>query len=279
MYGLINVGKGSSRKPCMVLFTLNPNANSKDRSPCIVGKGITFDTGGISLKPGASMDEMKYDMHGAATVFGLMHALYATGHKGRVRGIACLAENMPSAEAYRPGDVIPTYSGKTIEVLNTDAEGRNVLADGLWKSGEFDPSYIIDLATLTGAVVVSLGHEASGLWSNDSELLEKVHQAGNQEDEIAWKMPLLPAFEKEMTGSKIADVRNLGKSRWGGANTAAAFLKQFVPNRNFDEDSEQIPWAHLDIAGTAWGASTNAMVGHGATGIHVRTLHTLITNS
>ena len=279
MYGLINVGKGSSRKPCMVLFTLNPNANSKDRSPCIVGKGITFDTGGISLKPGASMDEMKYDMHGAATVFGLMHALYATGHKGRVRGIACLAENMPSAEAYRPGDVIPTYSGKTIEVLNTDAEGRNVLADGLWKSGEFDPSYIIDLATLTGAVVVSLGHEASGLWSNDSELLEKVHQAGNQEDEIAWKMPLLPAFEKEMTGSKIADVRNLGKSRWGGANTAAAFLKQFVPNRNFDEDGEQIPWAHLDIAGTAWGASTNAMVGHGATGIHVRTLHTLITNS
>ncbi|MEC9118397.1 MAG: leucyl aminopeptidase, partial [Candidatus Thermoplasmatota archaeon] len=278
MYGLINVGKGSSRKPCMVLFTLNPNVNSNARSPCIVGKGITFDTGGISLKPGASMDEMKYDMHGAATVFGLMHALYATGHKGRVRGIACLAENMPSAEAYRPGDVIPTYSGKTIEVLNTDAEGRNVLADGLWKSGEFDPSYIIDLATLTGAVVVSLGHEATGLWSNDSELLEKVHQAGNLEDEIAWKMPLLPAFEKEMTGSKIADVRNLGKSRWGGANTAAAFLKQFVPNRNFEEDGEQIPWAHLDIAGTAWGADTNAMVGHGATGIHVRTLHTLITN-
>ena len=279
MYGLINVGKGSSRKPCMVLFTLNPNVNSNARSPCIVGKGITFDTGGISLKPGASMDEMKYDMHGAATVFGLMHALHATGHRGRVRGIACLAENMPSAEAYRPGDVIPTYSGKTIEVLNTDAEGRNVLADGLWKSGEFDPSYIIDLATLTGAVVVSLGHEATGLWSNDLELLEKVHQAGNLEDEIAWKMPLLPAFEKEMTGSKIADVRNLGKSRWGGANTAAAFLKQFVPNRNFEEDGEQIPWAHLDIAGTAWGADTNAMVGHGATGIHVRTLHTLITNS
>ncbi len=277
MFGLINVGKGSSRKPCMVLFTLNPNANPKERVPCIVGKGITFDTGGISLKPGASMDEMKYDMHGAATVFGLMHALYATGHKGRVQGIACLAENMPSAEAYRPGDVIPTYSGKTIEVLNTDAEGRNVLADGLWKAGEFNPSYIIDLATLTGAVVVSLGHEATGLWSNDSDLQEKVHQAGNMEDEIAWKMPLLPAFEKEMTGSKIADVRNLGKSRWGGANTAAAFLKQFVPNRDFEEDGEQIPWAHLDIAGTAWGADTNAMVGHGATGIHVRTLHTLIT--
>ena len=138
----------------MVLFTINPNADIKEKVPCIVGKGITFDTGGISLKPGASMDEMKYDMHGAATVFGLMHALYATGHRGRVQGIACLAENMPSADAYRPGDVIPTYSGKTIEVLNTDAEGRNVLADGLWKAGEYDPSYIIDLATLTGAVVV-----------------------------------------------------------------------------------------------------------------------------
>jgi leucyl aminopeptidase len=279
MGGLINVGKGSSRKPCMVIFTVNPNVEPNSRVPCIVGKGITFDTGGISLKPGASMDEMKYDMHGAATVFGLMHALHASGHRGRVHGIACLAENMPSAEAYRPGDVIPTYSGKTIEVLNTDAEGRNVLADGLWKSGELNPEYVIDLATLTGAVVVALGHEATGLWSNDDDLQERIHKAGNAEDEIAWKMPLLPAFEKEMTGSKIADVRNLGKSRWGGSCTAAAFLKQFVPPRDFNEDNDQIPWAHLDIAGTAWGADTNAMVGHGATGIHVRTLHTLITNT
>tara|TARA_B100001094_G_C18164304_1_gene791134 strand:+ start:526 stop:2031 length:1506 start_codon:yes stop_codon:yes gene_type:complete len=279
MGGLINVGKGSSRKPCMVIFTVNPQVDPKAQVPCIVGKGITFDTGGISLKPGASMDEMKYDMHGAATVFGLMHALHASGYKGRVHGIACLAENMPSAEAYRPGDVIPTYSGKTIEVLNTDAEGRNVLADGLWKSGELNPEYVIDLATLTGAVVVALGHEATGLWSNNDDLQERIHKAGNEEDEIAWKMPLLPAFEKEMTGSKIADVRNLGKSRWGGSCTAAAFLKQFVPPRDFDEDNDQIPWAHLDIAGTAWGADTNSMVGHGATGIHVRTLHRLITGS
>jgi leucyl aminopeptidase len=275
MHGVIAVGKGSEKKPCMVFFRLNPNADKGTRVPCIVGKGITFDTGGISLKPGASMDEMKYDMGGSATVFGLFVALQATGYAGRVNGITCMAENMPSSNAYRPGDVIDTYSGKTIEVLNTDAEGRNVLSDGLWKAAELDPEYIIDLATLTGACVVALGHEASGLWSNDDDLSAAIHAAGNAEDEIAWPMPLLPAFEKEMTGSKIADVRNLGKGRYGGACTAAGFLKQFVQDR---EDGEHIPWAHMDIAGTAWGATTNAMVAHGATGVHVRTLHRLITN-
>jgi leucyl aminopeptidase len=273
MHGVIAVGKGSERKPCMVFFRLNPNVQKNNRVPCIVGKGITFDTGGISIKPSAGMEDMKFDMHGSATVFGLFVALEASGYKGRVNGITCMAENMPSAGAYRPGDIIQTYSGKTIEVLNTDAEGRNVLADGLWKSAELNPSYIVDLATLTGACVVALGHEASGLWSNDDALSARIHEAGNAEDEIAWPMPLLPAFEKEMTGSKVADVQNLGKGRWGGACTAAGFLKQFVQER----DGKQIPWAHLDIAGTAWGASTNAMVAHGATGIHVRTLHRLIT--
>ena len=277
MGGCIAVGKGSERKPCMVFFRLNPDVDPDAQVPCIVGKGITFDTGGISLKPGAAMDEMKYDMGGSATVFGLFAALEATGYGGRVNGITCMAENMPSANAYRPGDVISTYSGKTIEVLNTDAEGRNVLSDGLWKSAELNPAYIVDLATLTGACVVALGHEASGLWSNTQSLSDAIHAAGNAEDEIAWPMPLLPAFEKEMTGSKIADVRNLGKGRWGGACTAAGFLKQFVQERE-DENGEksQIPWAHMDIAGTAWGATTNAMVAHGATGIHVRTLHRLI---
>ena len=273
MHGVIAVGKGSERKPCMVFFRLNPNVQKDDQVPCIVGKGITFDTGGISIKPSAGMEDMKFDMHGSATVFGLFVALQASGYKGRVNGITCMAENMPSAGAYRPGDIIDTYSGKTIEVLNTDAEGRNVLADGLWKSAELNPSYIVDLATLTGACVVALGHEASGLWSNDDGLSARIHEAGNAEDEIAWPMPLLPAFEKEMTGSKVADVQNLGKGRWGGACTAAGFLKQFVQDR----DGKQIPWAHLDIAGTAWGASTNAMVANGATGIHVRTLHRLIT--
>ena len=274
MGGLVGVGMGSARKPCMVIFEINPEMPGP--SPCIVGKGITFDTGGISLKPPPSMDEMKYDMHGSATTFGLMKALVASGHKDRVIGVTCMAENMPSSNAQRPGDVIKTYSGKTVEVLNTDAEGRLVLSDGLWYTGtKLNPSYIIDLATLTGACVVALGHEASGLWSNDDDLRNKIKEAGEHCGEIAWPMPLFKAFEKEMTDSKIADVRNLGAGRWGGSNTAAAFLKQFIPNKAGTD--EQIPWAHLDIAGTAWGAKTNKMVKNGATGIHVRTLHHLIT--
>jgi len=274
MGGLINVGKGSEHKPCMVIWELN--AKAKD-GPCpiVVGKGITFDTGGISLKPGAGMDEMKFDMHGSATVFGLMVALHGVGHEGHMMAISCMAENSPSSTAYRPGDVIPTYSGKTVEVLNTDAEGRLVLADGLWKAGEYNPEYIIDLATLTGACVIALGHEASGLWSNDDDLLENLRKAAADSGELAWPMPLLPAFEKQMTGSKIADVKNLGE-RYGGSNSAAAFLKQFVPKNGDGDDAKQYPWAHLDIAGTAWGTSTNAMVAHGATGVHVRTLVRLI---
>ena len=279
MYGLIEVGKGSIHKPCMVFFRLNPDTNINSEVPCIVGKGITFDSGGISIKGSAGMDEMKLDMHGSATVFGLFQALYATGYDGRVNGITCMAENMPSAEAYRPGDVINTYSGKTIEVLNTDAEGRNVLADGLWKASELNPSYIIDLATLTGSVVVALGHEATGLFSNNQSLSQRIQAVGDHVDEISWPLPLLPAFEKQMTSSKIADVRNQGKGRWGGASQAAGFLKQFVQERETQEGKSQIPWAHLDIAGTAgiWGGETNVLVSHGATGIQVRALHRLIT--
>ena len=276
MGGLVAVGMGSSRKPCMVIFTLN--GDQKGQHPMLVGKGITFDTGGISLKPGANMDEMKYDMGGSATVFGTMEALASSGYPHKVVGITCMAENMPAANAQRPGDVITTLSGKTIEVLNTDAEGRLVLSDGLWKAGtDYDPEYIVDFATLTGACVVALGHEATGLWSNDDEFRTRIHEAGNDVGELAWPMPLLPAFEKEMTDSKIADTRNLGAGRYGGANTAAAFLKQFVPNRSDDDDAEQITWAHMDIAGTYWGAKTNKMVGYGATGVHVRTMVRLIT--
>ncbi|MBA87380.1 MAG: leucyl aminopeptidase [Euryarchaeota archaeon] len=275
MGGLVAVGKGSSRKPCMVIFEMNKDV--KGKCPVLVGKGITFDTGGISLKPGANMDQMKYDMGGSATVFGTMEALAQTGHQGKVVGITCMAENMPAANATRPGDVIKGLSGKTIEILNTDAEGRLVLSDGLWKAGEYDPEYIIDFATLTGACVVALGHEATGLWSNNDEFRTRIHEAGNAVDELAWPMPLLPAFEKEMTDSIIADTRNLGAGRYGGANTAAAFLKQFVPNQDYDKEGEQITWAHMDIAGTYWGAKSNTMVKDGATGIHVRTIHHLIT--
>lgn len=280
MNGLIEVGKGSVHKPCMVFFYLNPNSEVDEQVPCIVGKGITFDSGGISIKGSAGMDEMKLDMHGSATVFGLFQSLHATGYEGRVNGITCMAENMPSAEAYRPGDVIDTYSGKTIEVLNTDAEGRNVLADGLWKASELNPSYIIDLATLTGSIVVALGHGASGLFSNDDSLSEKIKEAGDEVGEICWPMPILPELEKQMTSSKIADVRNQGKGRWGGAIQAAGFLKQFVQERENEKGEKyQIPWAHLDIAGTAgiWGGDSNAIVGYGATGVQVRTLHQLIT--
>jgi len=247
MHGLVAVGKGSVHKPAMVFFRLNPGAGGDagasdaggdaesegdKRAPCIVGKGITFDTGGVSLKPGAGMDEMKFDMHGSATVAGLFEALHASGHEGEVNGIALMAENAIGGESYRPGDVIQTYSGKTIEVLNTDAEGRNVLADGLWKAGELDPRYVVDLATLTGACVVALGHEATGLFSNDAALEGRIRAAGDAEDELAWPMPLLPAFEEEMTSSKIADVRNLGKDAYGGACTAAAFLKPVAVPRN-----------------------------------------------
>ena len=285
MGGLVNVGKGSEKKPCMVLFTLNPDEDVDIQRPCIVGKGITFDTGGISIKPTSGMWDMKYDMCGAATVFGLMEALWSTGCKKRVNGIACLAENMPGSGAYRPGDVIPTYSGKTIEIFSTDAEGRNVLADGLWKAGELNPEYIIDLATLTGAVVVALGNQITGMWSNDNSLQKRLKEAARIEGESIWRMPLNSDFEKYMTDSAFADVRN-GSSggRAGSSNSAAAFLKQFVPKRNFDEKEKQIPWAHLDIAGTAWGPggkakseSSNPLFRFGTSGVHVRTLHRMIT--
>ena len=285
MGGLINVGKGSDRKPCMVLFTLNPDADPSVRRPCIVGKGITFDTGGISIKPTSGMWDMKYDMCGAATVFGLMEALHSTGYKRRVNGIACLAENMPGSGAYRPGDVFKTYSGKTVEVFSTDAEGRNVLSDGLWKAGEFDPEYIVDLATLTGAVVVALGNQISGMWSNDDSLAGNVKSAAERSGESVWRMPLNDQFRKYMTNSAFADIRNgsIG-GRAGSSNTAAAFLEFFVPNRGFEKDGDKIPWVHLDIAGSAWGPgskasseSVNPLFQFGVSGVHVRTLHRLIS--
>ncbi|MEC7756420.1 MAG: leucyl aminopeptidase [Candidatus Thermoplasmatota archaeon] len=286
MGGLINVGKGSERKPCMVIFTLNPNKDQGTRRPCIVGKGITFDTGGISIKPTGGMWDMKYDMCGAATVFGLMEALHSTGFDRRVDGIACLAENMPGSGAYRPGDVFKTYSGKTIEVFSTDAEGRNVLSDGLWKAGEFDPEYIIDLATLTGAVVTALGNQISGMWANDDDIARRLKKAASRCGEPVWRMPLNAQFRRYMTDSAFADIRNgsIG-GRAGSSNTAASFLEFFVPHRDFNNEEEKIPWAHLDIAGTAWGPGSkarsegaNPLFQYGTSGIHVRTLYRLITS-
>ena len=286
MGGLINVGKGSDRKPCMVLFTLNPDADEGVQRPCIVGKGITFDTGGISIKPSGGMWDMKYDMCGAATVFGLMESLHATGYERRVNGVACLAENMPGSGAYRPGDVFETYSGKTVEVFSTDAEGRNVLADGLWKAGEFDPEYIVDLATLTGAIVVALGNQITGMWANDEGIGKRVRKAANRSGEPVWRMPLNAQFRKYMTDSAFADIRNgsIG-GKAGSSNTAASFLEYFVPHRGYDEDADKIPWVHLDIAGTAWGPGSkarsegaNPLFEFGVSGVHVRTLHRLIND-
>ena len=287
MGGLINVGKGSDRKPCMVIFTLNPDQDKGVRRPCVVGKGITFDTGGISIKPTQGMWDMKYDMCGAATVFGLMQALHASGYNGRVNGIACLAENMPGSGSYRPGDVFKTYSGKTVEVYSTDAEGRNVLADGLWKAGEFDPEYIIDLATLTGAIVVALGNQITGMWSNDELLAGRLERTAEACGEPMWRMPLNDQFRRYMTDTPFADIRN-GSSggRAGSSNGAAAFLEFFVPTRNYEEGAEKLPWVHLDIAGTAWGPGSkagtereNPFFKHGTSGVHVRTLYHLITQN
>ena len=286
MNTLLGVGQGSVRGSYLV--TMEWNGLSKKSKPlAFVGKGVCFDTGGISIKPTSGMWDMKYDMCGAATVFGLMDALHSTGYKRRVNGISCLAENMPGSGAYRPGDVFKTYSGKTIEVFSTDAEGRNVLSDGLWKAGEFDPEYIVDLATLTGAVIVALGNQISGMWSNNEEVASKLKNAAERSGEPVWRMPLNDQFRKYMTDSAFADIRNgsIG-GRAGSSNTAAAFLEFFVPNRGFEKDGEKIPWVHLDIAGSAWGPgskarseSVNPLFQYGTSGIHVRTLHRLITEN
>mgnify|MGYP005718379845 FL=1 len=204
-----------------------------------------------------------------------------------MNGISCLAENMPGSGAYRPGDVFKTYSGKTVEVFSTDAEGRNVLSDGLWKAGEFDPEYIVDLATLTGAVIVALGNQISGMWSNDDIVASRLKNAAERSGEEVWRMPLNDQFRKYMTDSAFADIRNgsIG-GRAGSSTPAAAFLEFFVPNRGFEKDGEKIPWVHLDIAGSAWGPVSkdssecvNPLLQYGTSGIHVRTLHRLITEN
>ena len=190
-----------------------------------------------------------------------------------------------AAGAYRPGDVFKTYSGKTIEVFSTDAEGRNVLADGLWKAGEFNPEYIVDLATLTGAIVVALGNQITGMWANEEDIGKRVKKAASRSGEAVWRMPLNAQFRKYMTDSAFADIRNgsIGGGA-GSSNTAASFLEFFVPHRGYDEDADKIPWVHLDIAGTAWGPGSkarsegaNPLFQFGVSGVHVRTLHRLIT--
>jgi leucyl aminopeptidase len=231
-----------------------------------VGKGITFDSGGISIKPSASMDEMKHDMSGAAAVIGALRAAALLRIPLRVVGVVAAAENLPSGTAYRPGDVVKTMSGQTIEVLNTDAEGRIVLADALhFARSEYAPDAIIDIATLTGACVIALGKWASGVMGNNEQLVERIRAAGEVTGERVWPLPLWEDHRKQVK-SKVADLKNTG-GREGGTITAAAFLSYFA---------EGTPWAHLDIAGTGWTGKPGPYQPIGATGVGVRLFHELL---
>lgn len=262
---LCAVGQGSSNPPQLIILehrgTRGKRAG-KAATLCLIGKGITFDSGGISIKPSAGMQDMKHDMSGAATVVGAMQAAAQLDLPAHVVGIIAAAENMPGGGAYRPGDVIGSHAGKTIEVINTDAEGRLVLADALhYAVTRFKPAAMVDLATLTGACMVALGQWATGVFSNDKDLSDALSRAGDETGECMWPMPLLPDHLRMMRSS-VADLKNAG-GREAGASTAAAFLGEFVGDT---------PWAHLDIAGTGWKSPKNAYHSGGATGVGVRTL-------
>ena len=261
MNALLGVGQGSARDSYLVV--MHWRGRKDGRAPvALVGKGVTFDTGGISLKPGLGMEEMKWDMGGAGAVTGVMAALAGRGAKVNAIGVLGLVENMPDGAAQRPGDVVTTMSGQTVEILNTDAEGRLVLADALhYANTKFKPSAIIDLATLTGAVIDSLGHEYGGLFSNDDALAEALRKAGAAEGEPLWRLPMGAAYD-EMIDSPIADMKNIG-SKWAGSITAAQFLKRFVGDT---------PWAHLDIAGMAWVEKDKPTTPKGGAGYGVRLL-------
>ncbi|MEE8634227.1 MAG: leucyl aminopeptidase, partial [Methyloceanibacter sp.] len=267
MGALLAVGQGSVR-PSHVVVMQWKGAGARGGAPiAIVGKGVTFDTGGISLKPAGGMEDMKGDMAGAACVVGLMQALAERKAKVNAVGVIGVTENMPGGNATRPGDVVKAMSGRTIEVLNTDAEGRMVLADCLWYAQDrFKPKALINLATLTGAVMVALGKEHAGLFSNNDQLSERLIAAGTETGEKLWRLPLGPKYDK-LVDSKVADIKNTG-GRWGGSISAAQFLQRFV--------KEATPWAHLDIAGTAMASGDTEINRSWGSGFGVRLLDQLI---
>jgi leucyl aminopeptidase len=268
MGALLAVSRGSDRGPSMVIMRWKGAKSKKTQPVAIVGKGVCFDSGGISIKPGAGMEDMKGDMGGAACVVGLIHALAKRKAKVNAVGVIGLVENMPDGAAYRPGDILTSMSGQTIEVINTDAEGRLVLADALWWTKEHaKPKFMIDLATLTGAIMVALGQEHAGLFSNNDELAERLTAAGQATGEAVWRMPLGSAYDKQID-SKFADMKNTG-GRNGGAITAAQFLKRFVGD---------VPWAHLDIAGTAMSSPSSEINTSWGSGWGVRLLDRLIAD-
>ena len=270
MHSLLGVGMGSVRGSYLV--TLEWNGAKKNSKPlAFVGKGVTFDTGGYSLKPAKFMEDMTYDMAGSAAVVGLMKTLALRKAKINAVGVVGLVENMVSGIAQRPGDIVKSYSGKTIEVLNTDAEGRLVLADALtYTEKKFKPKFIIDLATLTGAIIVSLGSEYAGLFSNDDKLSNQIIEAGKKVEEKLWRMPLHKNYDK-LINSKIADMQNINYVGGAGSTTAAQFLQRFILN--------QTPWAHLDIAGMAFSKYGGSLNSGGATGFGVRLLNQLIEDN
>ncbi len=263
MGSLIGVAQGSVREPQLLVLEWNGAADEEAAPVAVCGKGVTFDTGGISIKPAPGMEDMKWDMGGAGVVVGLMEALARRKAKVNVVGLCGLVENMPDGNAQRPGDIVTSASGQTIEVLNTDAEGRLVLADVLWYAQEeYKPKAIIDLATLTGAIIVALGKEHAGLFSNDDELSEQLTTAGGEVGEKLWRMPLGEAYDR-MLDSDAADMKNIG-NRFGGSITAAQFLQRFV--------NEGTPWAHLDIAGVTWLDKPVPTAAKGASSFGVRLL-------
>lgn len=256
MGGLLNVGRGSEHPPRFVVMECG---SAKYPTVALIGKGITFDTGGISLKPSKDMDQMKYDKSGAGTILATMEAAAKLKLPVHLIGIMPLAENVPSAKSYKPGEVIYMMSGKTVEVINTDAEGRLILADALTYAQRYKPKYIVDIATLTGACVIALGIHSAGLLGNDKVLIRKLKEAGDTVGERIWELPLFDEYAEQMK-SGIADLRNVG-GREGGCITASAFLGKFA---------EGSRWAHIDIAGTAWSKEDKGYLRKGATGFGVR---------
>jgi leucyl aminopeptidase len=261
MNAMIGVGQGSDNPPRLIKLEYSPKKTSDEKPLILVGKGVTFDTGGYSLKPSANMEDMKDDMAGAAVVLAAMEAIAKIKPARRIIGLIGSVENMISGNAQRPGDIVTARNGKTIEVLNTDAEGRLVLADVLSYATELEPAAIIDFATLTGAIGIALGQEAAGLFSNDGDLSFKIQHAGEKTGERVWPFPMWEEYKDHVKGA-VADIKNMGRERRAGSIAAAVFLQYFV--------GEGIPWAHIDIAATAYVREDRALSSGGATGFGAR---------
>jgi leucyl aminopeptidase len=271
MRSLLGVGQGSKNESFLVTIKWSGVKSNFGKPLAFVGKGVCFDTGGISLKPARFMEEMKYDMGGSAVVVGLMKSFALRKAKINAIGVVGLVENMPDGNAQRPGDIVKSYSGKTIEVLNTDAEGRLVLADALtYTEKKYKPKFIIDLATLTGAIIMALGEEYAGLFSNNEKISNDLHLIGNKINEKVWRLPLHKNYDK-LINSPYADVQNINYAGGAGSITAAQFLQRFILNNT--------PWVHLDIAGMAFSKKAANLNSGGATGFGVRLLSDLVKNN